>query len=677
MAVNSRYSGTYTKDIVNVLEVGSVGARCETSYGAEITVQWGANLPSPVPQVGERWYVNRVSASRWSFDSKITGSSYNLMRYAMELDMATCVGRERSTIDDIAEAGVNEVYLTVAGNGVVYWDSKVAEGFGLSTCKLDGEAVDYVRQVVNRCEYNNVAVTFVFDCNLWSDTGSKVHNYYQQVRLDEGYAGAYGWYALLSNVWDDVDNYTWGAVRDMALNYAEHSEHVAKWSFVTAKDAVKALVSELYDMYSNKVRGVCFNGWCIDGAYSDVSDYVHGEFVKTHTGSLLGALTDDMYSDAWWEKRAEICDFYGELQKRFISSLKSYVGNWPISVIVPSRVMCLSSERVGRFDTWLDDDFGYYGWSKVGCLLDYSKSVDRAAELRSFEYLVANMQRFGEGSTPLYGIDVFSSDDYEGAFNVLAKYNVSNVLLSDYEHWRLLSDQQVTSLKAAMNAASVTPITTLDEFGFYLSSNSRDNYFHDSFDVNRFSKAAQDFCSMLLDKLPHRMRVYYDEDLEHANNTRGLAAIVLFESMNMSQDGIDEMASLIDVEDRNVVIIGRCGMYPAHGVTRRGDIPFLDRFGEVDWGSDVFCKAVAISPGRLGAFKEVYAMDDEVLGIGLTRHTDVATANATSYSGDGSEVVAPILFNKRSSIIAMEVLDDPVLLDMASEMVLYAIGRDG
>ena len=678
MAVTSRYGDTYTRDIVTVERIGAIGATCRTSYGAEITVQWGSNLPSPVPQIGERWYVNRISPSKWSFDAKITGKNYNMIRYAMELEMQSCIGRERSTVDDIADAGVTEIYLTVAEGGTVYWDSEIAGDYGLYVYKNGKDAdADCIRQVVSRCVSYGIAVVFVIDCNLWSDVNNSMHNAYQQSVLSEEYIGQMGWYAMLDHVWDDINNYTWDRIRGAGTASVGDMSYAPVWSFGVAKEPITRLVYELYERYGNDVRGICFRDWRIAGAYADVNNFMAWEFSRSHEGTLMGDMATDMFSNKWWEKRFEIMDFFNSMQRDFVASVQADIGDWPISVIVPSRALCLSSERTGRFDTWLSDDFSSFGWSKVGCLLDYSKSVDRAYELRSFEFLVASLQRFAEGASPLYRVDISASGDYAGLFNVLAKYDVTNVLLDDYEHWRLLSDQQVIDLKAAMNAASVTPVSQLAEVGFYLSSNSRDISYHDDRDVNRFSRAVQEFCITLLDKLPHRLRIYYDADVEVAANMRYISALVLFQSLNMSDDAVEAIGSLFS-SGKGIVVIGRCGRYGANDSVRRPDLPFLDKFGEVDFGDAAYETEVTLKGGRIGAFDEVYALEGENVGIKPTRHIDIddAGTDAIGISSFGDVVAVPIYIKGRDSMIAIDVLDESTLMDLASEMVLFAIGRD-
>lgn len=672
---DSRYTNDLMQEVVTVEEIGAVGARVRTTYNSVFTVQWGNALPNPVPQVGEVWRLERIYGSSWAFHEKLNTDGYNMMRYAMELDIRTCIGRERSVIDDVASSGVTEVYLTVAEDGVVFWDSQVAEKYELDVCEQDGEPIDMLDQVVERCKAANLSVVFVIDCGLWSDTTNVIQNAYQQMRLDSSYLMG-GWMGVRNYTWQIIENYgSWNAILNMAWRHA-FAQHVKTWSFIKAKEPVKLLVDELYDKYSADVRGICFKGWCVDGAFADCSDYVSGEYEERYGSPMAADMAGSPYSEKWWKRREHMQDMFDDLQRDFLSYVKQNIGNWPVSTIVPSRVIFPSSEQAGRFDTWVDDRFGTFGWSMVGCGLDYTKSIDSAAELRSLEYGVACLNRLAQGSTPLFRIDVFDIEEYDGVFNILSKYRATNVLIDDYEHWRLLSDQQVIELKEAMNKYSVVPINRLDSIGFYLSDNSRDIAYHNERTPNRFTDAAQDMCSVLLDKLPHRIRMLSDDDIEQGRNLDNLSSVVLFNAENMSDEAIGVVNDLLERGDRGIVIIGICGRYDHHGTTKRFDVPFLDFFGERDFDTMLYSKQVLVRKGKFDVADNVFAMDVQAEGVLPKLRVKGDEVEAYGHDANGQEVPVPLYFNGRSSIFSIDITDNDILMDLASEMVLYAIGRD-
>jgi len=635
--ITSRYSDTLTSETVTVTTIGSRGAKCRTAYGSEITVLWEDDLPSPVPEIGDIWIVDKVSDGRWLFSYKSTGGRYNMMRYSMMLDMHSCVGRERTVVDDIVSSGVSEVMLVVADNGIVWWDSETAKQAGLVTYNDD-----CLRQVVRRITDAGLSISFVMDCRLWSDIDYEPNNYYQQQVLDDGKCA-----------------------------------YSPQWSFITAIGAVKGMVDELYGSYHEMVRGVIFRNWTFAGPFADVSDYVCGEYESATDRSLKDDMTDSQWSDEWWSKRMGIMRYYGFLQSRFLDRVKSDIGNWPVSAMVPTKQICITSERVGRFDTWIDDGFSSYGWSMVGCPLVYSHSINHDDELASFEYNVASLIRFAGGSVPLFVLDINALGDYRGIFDILSRYFATNVCLGDYADWRRLSDIEMLSMRSAMNEYSVTAVKNQDCIGILISSDSRDISFNSASDCNRFSIAAQNFATMLLSKTSHRLRIFYDGDMASKKYIKGVSSLVLFESLNMDDDAVATVNRILNVEDRNIVIIGRCGMYSGESVAKRDRIPFLDVFDESDYGTGIYTDGMTIRSGLIDISDGVYALYKPAIGILPVKHTDPEDDSvlATSHIED-DEVVAPIYSHNRNTIISIDILDDDILLDLACDFVMYAIGRD-
>lgn len=640
--ITSRYSDTLTSETVTVTAIGSRGAKCRTPYNSEITVLWEDDLPSPVPEVGDVWIVDKVSDGRWFFSYKSTGGQYNMMRYSMSLDMHSCVGKERSVVDDIVSSGVSEVMLVVADNGIVWWDSETARQAGLVAYN---DAC--LRQVVRRIVDAGLSVSFVIDCRLWSDTDNPSNNYYQQQVLGDG-----------------------------------ENTYSTQWSFMTAMGAVKGMVDELYDLYKDRVRGIIFRNWTFAGPFADVSDYICGEYESATGRGLIDDLTDSQWSDEWWSKRMGIMRYYGYLQSRFINYVKSDIGNWPVSAIVPTKQICITSERTGRFDTWINDNFSSYGWSMVGCPLVYSSSISHDDELASFEYNVASLIRFADASAPLFVLSINALSDYRGIFDILSRYFATNVCLGDYTEWRRLSDIEMLSLRAAMNEYSVTAVRRRDCVGLLVSNNSRDISFNSESDFNRFSVAAQNFAISLLSRVPYRLRIFYDDDMNDEKYIRNVSSLVLFESLNMSDEAVSTVDMLLGSEDRNIVAIGRCGAYYGENASRRDGIPFLSRFDEFDYGVGIYRNQITVRSGLLDVSDDVYAIYNPAIGILPVKHTDPDDESvlAVSYMGgddDSDIVVAPIYSNNRNTIISMDILDNDILLDLACDFVLYAIGRDG
>lgn len=688
MATTSSYQISLTKDIVEVLEIGESGARCRTSYKSIITIGWSGGIPSHVPQVGEIWVIDKLAQGSWIFISRVLPAGYNLMRYSMSLDMSDCVGRERAVIDDLANSGVSEIYLTVAKSGRVYWASGSAASYHLEVATdSDGDPIDLVRQVVDRCVHYGLGVTFVFDCELWNDTlnVSRGHYEFQQVRVDERRLMG-GWIAVRSYEWGELrgeggSGSTWGDVKSLQLESSTDSllsRHQRTMTFPHAVKPVTGFVAELYSKYKDTVRGICFSNWQMNGAYSDVSDYMVGEYLKFCGRDLVADMANSFKSDSWWERRMDIMEFYADVQRSFLDEVKKVAPNWACSVIVPSKRVCVGTESCGRYETWLDDDFATYGWSMVGCKMEYTPSTDEDEEMRSLEFDIACMKRFSQGSAPLYVLDISKYGNYAEALNILAKYDATNVLLSDYPKWRSLSDKRMIELKNAMNTYSVSKKSELDDIGIYLSSDSYEVSYMDDSAVNRFPKAAQECSSVIINRLPHRLRILYDGDMEDVGNLEGMSTILLFNSSNMSDKAIDAVNEFLENDGRSMVFVGRCGMRPQFSTIRQ-PIPFLGRFGMLDGGDVLYYGNVRVGKGFYDIVDNVYELTNNMLGVSLIPSGDsAAMSEAYVQNSDGSysRTMFPLAYDGRSSVIAADVLDNYVLMELVGEMALYAIGRD-
>ena len=630
-------------EIVSVKAVSPNGATCTTPYNATLDVKWGNNLPSPVPKVGETWMVQKYASNRWKFVNRMGSGSYNVMRYAMVLDARTCIGRERAVADDVMRSGVDEVLLVVADDGIVLWDSDSAEDFGLRTFG------DHVTQVVKRLAGYGIAITMCIGCGLWSDTSEgSAHRAYQQVTLDP--SGA--------------------------------QEYEPVMSFYAASEPMRVLVEELYSRYSSYARGVCFSGFSLAGEHADFSMASRGAYVRRFGEEPGYGLTErDAGDPSWWGRHFEWMAFQADGQRSFVENVGRNVGDWPVSAITSPRVVCLadSGVKTGRLSTGIEDDFGTYGWGMVGFPLEYTRQSDPAAELRSLEYIVAYLQRLSAGSTPCYVLDVKSMTQYDGVFEILAKYDATTVVLDDYDHWRLLSDQQVIDIKSAMDAYRVTERSDLDCIGVLMSSNSRDIGAYDYDTNSRYARSAENMCASLLDKLPHKLKVFFDSDMEDVIEIRKTAALVTFMACCMTDNAISTVETLIDGQDRNVVLVGRTGYMDGASDVERDRYPLIEKFGQSDYRTQEYLHEIIVGGGEIDVADNSFVLSQN--NVGVRPVLDVGHAESYIQSvEDGENVLektlAPLFFDGRSSMMAIDVIRDDLLLEVASELAMYALGRD-
>ena len=616
-------------DTVLVTAISDKSAKGLTSYNSEIELTWRNSLPSPSPKVGEVWLVERIMPGTWIFTEKLNGDAYNAMHYYMRLDARSCIGRERAIVDDISLISIDGVFLKVAADGLLMWDSEITETseYGL---KSDG---DHITQLVDRLTAAGKSIVFVIDCELWTtDAGSK----YRQA------------------------HYKGGAITDA---------DTLRFSPVAAMEPMKKMVDELYEGWGTKVRGICFEHF---GLEDETSDFNAANIVNCCNERHF--MPDMAYvSGADWGKRYAWLDYNAEMQIRFAEYIASDIGDWPVSVIVNDSLVNItdSDNKTGRLSSGIADDFGHYGWSMVGIPLSYSMQSDKSIALRSFEYLVAYVQRMAEGSTPLYLLDLGHITEYDGVFEILAKYNATNVLLDGYEDWRLLSDANVIRLSSAMDTYRVMPKQTTDYIGLLVSSHSMNDASVSLAQNKQWCKGLETLASLLLDKLPHRLRVFFDGDIAVQERIRDVAALVAYEASNMDDDGISTIDELVKAQDRNVVLAGKSGYKTLQGDVRDA-LPFIELFGQDENGSELYKRYVRFTDRELDIADASYVLTETVDGISVGFKQE----DAVSVDSLNVEVIAPIMLKDRSSYVAMSVSSNDLLLDICGDLALYALGRD-
>ena len=650
MGVTSYFSEIGVKEVVWVTAISDTSATCETSYKSVLTIKWKNNLPDPAPKVGEAWIVEKIAASTWAFVSKVTSGKYNAMRYAIKLDARECIGKERAIIDDIAKSGVDEVYLKVAGDSTVMWNSTIARNYGLRSYG------DHISQILTRLNDYSISAVLVFDCELWT-TASDKHKNFQQTYLyteDEG-----------------------GTAENMNTQHYSH-----KFSPLAAKEALAALAKEVWGKYQSYARGICFDGFGLADEYGDFSYANRSRYYELYGEQPERYQAEVNESTPVWSfiQKNRWVSFLAETYIEFKSTIEDAVPGCPISVIIEDEYMRNgdSEKRLGRVATGIPDEFGTYGWNNVGMYMSFRRQSDLASELRSLEYMVAYAQRMAEGSSPLYVLDLNSTSAYDAVFEILSKYDATTVLLDDYNKWRMLSDKKIIDLNYAMGKYRVTEKNELDCIGVLISSNSHSIAAYSVNDNRKWANSIENMCSVILDKLPHKLKIFFDADIEDSDKVQEVAAFIVFMASNMSDKGVATINSLIEKEDRNVVIVGQAGYYIEDNKIARSTIPFVGEFNQSVNGTQEYHLSIQVDKGEMDIADSVFVLDEA--DSGYVPMLDEESMSYIQKISDGKiayeSAKAPVFSEKRSSMLGIDAIYDSVLLDIIGEFALYALGRD-
>lgn len=632
MSNKNGYTQYLYQDLAQVTALTGTGATCTTTYGSIITIRWAWSKPDPLPKIGENWYIEEFTSARWRFVCKANSDTYSRLSYWLDVDGFAAIGRERPIVDDIVTSDFDGVYLTVAADGRVLWKSTVATDYGLI---VDS---DHLSQLMSRLSNAGVAVVFVVASDLWNDASNATQNAYQQATIDST-----------------------GKVTP-----------IERISYSGAQSAVVSLISELYTSYETMAQGVCFTDFREGGQYADFSAAATSAFIKDGGEIPSWGLASYDGTDGWWARRKKWDAFQASQQEAFLDAIRDVVGSWSVGIMAPDKVACVGdgSEQLGCMSTGLNDSLGDQGWSRVGFPLSYQRGADNASAMRAAESIIAYGIRLAGDSLFVPEIDLDWVDSFGALFALLAKYGVTEVVVSSYSKWQMLSDNDVLSLSSAMDEYRVSAISSLDAIGVVVSSDTEEIAYYGKDESIQYREIFVDVCSQLLNRLPHKLQVFFDSDIESLSSFTGVSVFVLCDVQNMSDDAVSEVLSVITTGAQRVVLYGRSGIYAEDSLEERSSDPFAGTFSEAFYGERVYSDYLEFGGNVAGGDVKYALMADSNGSVPV-----LGEAIAESVSSDKS-ATAPLMVDNRNAYFAIDPGEDDMLVPIVGELALYAMGRD-
>lgn len=653
-------------EVVAIEDVGDAGAKCLTSYRAEVTVPWSYSMPDPAPAVGEVWTVERLNGGIWAFREKVRGGGFQVLRYAMRLDARACAGRERSIADDVATSGVDGVVLTVASGGVLSWDSALGDskgddgawhesGYGLR------QHGDHVTELLDRLVSNGLWVYLAIDMGVWCDAAGKT-------AASKSQAG-----------FQQLDSFG--------------GRH-AKASPTAAADAVSRMVGELAERYADKVRGVFLDGIGYAAPDCDFSNAAMDACVAKRGRKLDRAwgTTDDVTlppepKPSQWGLRSEFDEDREAAWARLRASVASRSHGLPVCATVDSSCLCpdRSGGRSGRLACGVGDSFGGGGWSVVGMDMDFSRAPDLKSEMRSLEVSVACLQRLASPATPMYFLDMRSMEDFGAAFDVLNRYGASMCCVGDYEDWRQMSDARQRDLRDAVGSNRVSASPTDPFIAVLMSSSSRDAAFCSPERSASWTEGFYDFCSEVMDRLPHRLKVLFDSDLECLSPTGGWSALGLWMAACATDGAVEAVEGLVG-SAVPVVSVGAFGRYSGRSLDKRKDVPLAPLVGTPATPRiSQYVSGLSVSARVLDVEGSAYMLDGQTDAGQRMAHGGTAASGSemTVSSEDGGTIKAaatdfPLTVDGTGDAwLGVDCDMDDSLVGLAGELMIRACSRAG
>lgn len=613
-----------SREIVRVANVGAVSAMCETSYGASVQVYWSSGIPSPLPEVGELWYVESHSPNSWRFVSRAPQSAIGHTAYWLIVDWRTCVGSERAVVDDVKSSGFDGIMVVVAADSQLAWD------FGVD-CGLVSYG-DHLTQLVKRASDAQLRVRFAIDSRMWSDTSSGTQSLYTQRVAND----------------------------DMTLSVSDMLSPSA------AAGVFSSMAEELHELYGSMVEGITVLGFGLDGPDADFCPSAYRQYVSDGNEFSVASLATK--STSYDESAREAYDAcQRDAQREFVRSARFSVGSWGLSATIPSARFCPGvSGALGARATGIWDDFGSYGWTSVGMALDYQMSADAESAMRSLEVECAELVRIA-GDCPPFGVISVERAmmDPTAAMAMFAKYEVPDVVVDDYEMWRSLSDDEVDDLRSAISSNRVYEVPDEQFVGFLVSQSSINGAIGSQ---QELMGAIEGICSDVVDRVPHRLRCMFDSDVESTGAYDGLSAVLLSCCDRMSDTAVSAVLDVIGEGYRGVVAAGFVGSMDESG-SGRTFLPLSVGLGGGAYGNEIYSGFVETG----GTYVEASSYS-----IGSTLQ-GTATVSA---SGDASSVIVgegvsnvPVTMSGRSSQVALDVASNSRLWPLVGELMAIAVGR--
>lgn len=608
-------------EVVAIKDVGATGAKCLTSYRAELTVPWSYSMPDPAPAVGEVWTVERLNGGIWAFRDKVRGGGFQALRYAMRLDARACAGRERSVADDVATSGVDGVVLTVASGGVLSWESALGDFYGEDGAWHESgyglrQHGDHVTELLDRLVSNGLWVYLAVDMGVWCDAAGKTAASESQARFQQ------------------LDSF---------------GRRHAKASPTAAAGAVSKMVGELAERYSDKVRGVFLDGIgyatpdCdFSGAAMDACKAKRGRELDAawQEASDKGSLAPEPRPDKW-RRRGEFDEDREAAWAGLRASVASAAHGLPVCATVDAACLCpnRSGGRSGRLACGVGDSFGQGGWSVVGMDMDFSRAPDLKSEMRSLEVSVACLQRLASPATPMYFLDMRSMENFGAAFDVLNRYGASMCCVGDYDDWRQMSDARQRDLRDAIGSNRVSTSPTDPFIAVLMSSSSRDAAFCSPERSASWTEGFYDFCSEVMDRLPHRLKVLFDSDVEGVSPTGGWSALGLWMASCATDDAVEAVEELVG-SAVPVVSVGAFGRYSGRSLDKRRDIPLAPLIGTpATTRRSQYVSGLSVSAGTLDVEGSAYMLDGQADAGQRMAHGGTAASGSemTVSKGDDTE----------------------------------------
>jgi hypothetical protein len=507
------WAQTGVTEVVRIFSVYPDHVTVRDQRGGSLDIYYSAGTPVVTPRVGQKWYVYNIAKGIWRLDQPYDATRKNILSYSMIVDAETCIGKEEPVAEKIASLGVDEVWLTVARMGDIFWDSAYASQYGLNMVK------DSVSAMMTRLDVVGIKVVLCIDWGLWNGASIK-HKEYQQ------------------------EAWVSGSLPNHSTTFLPLA------SPFKAREALGNLAEELMTLFPSAI-GVSLLNVHIGGRLADYCGLGVNAFYKKYKKMplIMDSFTDTEEEWSW-------PDFLRASLEECCSYVKLRIGSKKFAVSVHPSVWRDIDDLEGSLDNGVRETFS--GGSRAN---EFTFPLVPAGEgderVVSLDFQAAFLKRMASPAAPLVTLSVTDYDLFEYALPLVSAQGIGRVLLDSFDDLSALGLSVRSELVKVMESNQMLPVVVRPHIGVLCSFKN--------LDLGNITSSAVEYVAMLASlESGYPLSVLFDSDLI-TGGSLGIRTVLLAGLENMSDGEVDGLLSLLDRQDFNVVASGLVGYTVARG----------------------------------------------------------------------------------------------------------------
>ena len=246
-----------------------------------------------------------------------------------------------------------------------------------------------------------------------------------------------------------------------------------------------------------------------------------------------------------------------------------------------------------------------------------------------------------------------------------------------------MSDARQRDLRDAIGSNRVSASPTDPFIAVLMSSSSRDAAFCSPERSASWTEGFYDFCSEVMDRLPHRLKVLFDSDVEGVSPTCGWSALGLWMASCATDEAVEAVEGLVG-SAVPVVSVGAFGRYSGRSLDKRRDVPLAPLIGTpATPRRSQYVSGLSVSAGTLDVEGSAYMLDGQADAGQRMAHGGTAASGSEMAVSDKDEIEVvstdfPLTVDGTGDAwLGVDCDMDGSLVGLAGELMIRACSRAG